>query len=169
MKALRIILLSLGALLVIFAAIFALYLISHRQGVIVNREIQHDSAKFNVLIASQGSQFKNNLVDSIVQILQDRPMSVKIVDVTNLAEINDADWHALILIHTTEKWQLQPDVKAFLDRAKDLSRIMLVTTSGDGKWRTKDYKVDIITSASANKELSPITQEIKEWLDIRLQ
>lgn len=169
MKIIKIIVLIAGGLILVLLVFFAIYLLSHRQGIIETREIINPSAKFNVLIASQGSQFKDNLVDSIVKILKERSVNVKIIDVTGLTLINESDWDALIFIHTTEKWQLQPDVKAFLDRAKDLNKIMLVTTSGDGKWKTADYRVDIITSASANKELPVITQKIKEWLDIRLQ
>jgi len=169
MKTLKICLIILGSLVVIFLLFFANYLISHRQGVITTKEVPQPSAKFNVLIASQGSSFKNSLVDNLVYILKEKPVNVKIIDVTGLDEINESDWNALILIHTTEKWQMQPDVKAFLDRAKDLTKIMLITTSGDGKWRTKDYNVDVITSASANKELSPITRQIQEWLKTRLQ
>lgn len=169
MKIIKIILLIFGGLVLILLVSFVVYLISHRQGVIATKEISQNSAKFNVLIASQGSEFKNSLVDSIVNILKDRSVNIKIIDVTGLAEINESDWNALILIHTTEKWQLQADVKAFLERTKDLNKIMLVTTSGDGKWKTADYSVDIITSASATKELPVITQKIKEWLDSRLQ
>lgn len=135
MKIIRIIVLIAGGLILVLLVFFAIYRLIHRQGIIETQEITSPSVKFNVLIASQGSQFKDNLVDSIVNILKERSVNAKIIDVTGLTLINESDWDALIFIHTTEKWQLQPDVKAFLDRAKDLNKIMLVTTSGDGKWK----------------------------------
>ncbi len=169
MKIIKTILIILAVLIAVFIIIFAIYLISHRQSVIASKEISQPSAEFKVLIASQGSPFKNTLVDSLVSMLREKPINIRIIDVTELGRINETDWNAFILIHTTEKWQLQPDVKAFLNRAKDLNNIILVATSGDGKWKTKDYDVDVITSASENKELSSITQQIRNWLNSRLK
>lgn len=168
MKVLRIIVLLLGCLLIAFIVIFSIYLYLHRQGVIETKEIRNENVNFTVLIASQGSKFKNALVDSLKNSMEKMNVNLKITDVTKLKNENPDDWNLIILIHTTEKWQLQPDVKKFLDRNKDLNKVMLITTSGDGKWKTKDYNVDIITSASEFKEIPLIKEKVLKFIGERL-
>ncbi len=168
MRVVRLFIILIGSAVVLFVALATVYLLSHRQRVISSSEIKTPGATKNVLIASQGSTFKNGLVESLRVYLQKRPYNLKIIDVTMLGEIDEADWDALVLIHTTEKWQLQPDVKKYLDRAKDLSKVVLVTTSGNGRWKTRDYKVDAITSASKKNELSSLTALIIDRIEMIL-
>ena len=79
---------------------------------------------------------------------------------TALGDINEADWHALVIINTTEAWRLQSEVKAFLDRSQHLGKIVLLSTSGDGTWKTKDYGIDALSSASRTGELSSLCSTI---------
>jgi len=118
---------------------------------------------------SQGSDFKNTLVESLIQHLKGKPVYIKVIDVTVLSEVNEDEWDGVVFIHTTERWKLQPDVKAYLNRAKDLSKVVLLTTSGSGKWKTKDYDIDAITSASKKNELSSLTAKIIARLDLILE
>uniref|UniRef100_A0A7C4TCW2 Uncharacterized protein n=1 Tax=candidate division WOR-3 bacterium TaxID=2052148 RepID=A0A7C4TCW2_UNCW3 len=158
-----------GLLMGIFLIGFIVYLNSHRQGIIETQEFFFPNAKYRVLIASQGSPFKKDLVTSLVQFLKEKPVNITVIDVTKLSTFDDSNWDAVVIIHTTERWQLQPDVRAFLNRAKDRTKIMLVTTSGSGRWKTKDYNVDILTSASRTQELSPLTQKVSDWINSRLK
>ncbi len=167
MKVLKITFLVVIILLFLFGFLFSIYLYKHRQGVIETTEIKKEEAKYKILIGSQGSVFKNALLDTLKNEIIKNNVNLKIVDVTKLKDENPEDCDAIILIHTTEKWQLQPDVKKFLDRTKDLNKVMLITTSGDGKWKTKDYNVDIITSASEFTEIPVIKEKVIKFIEVR--
>lgn len=165
MKILKKILLVIVAVVVLLIVTFGIYLYIHRQGNIKTFEAGNKNAKHHLLIASQGSDFKNMLVDGLVQNLKEKQLYIKVVDVTNLSAIDENEWDAMVFIHTTEKNELQPDVKKYLTRAKNLNKVILITTSGFGNWRTKDYKVDTITSASKKEELETLVSEILKRLD----
>ena len=165
MKALKIILIIIGSIVVLLVVLLAVYLLLNRQRVITSSEMGSPAMKQRVLIASQGSSFKDALVESLTTHLKADSVYIKVIDVTGLKDINEADWNAVVLIHTTEQWKMPPDVKACLDRAKDLGKVIVLTTSGSGEWKAKGYNVDIITSASKREELPVLTKEIISRLD----
>jgi hypothetical protein len=169
MKVLKTIIIVFAMVVFLLIVLFGIYLVTHRQGAIKPSEIVNPEANKSILIASQGSKFKNELLDSVTARLKNKPLSVKVIDVTTLHQISEADFLAIVIIHTTEKWKMPTDVMKFLDRAKDLKKIMLVTTSGAGDWKTKDYSVDVITSASARSELRVLPARISAWIDSTLE
>ncbi|MGB3480457.1 MAG: hypothetical protein WBB67_15015 [bacterium] len=168
MKILKIVLLVIGCIIFVLIILFLIYLWMNRQGVIESSEIGNPELEHKVLIASQGSGFKNALVKGLSTNLEQRQIYIKILDVTALSEVSEQDWDAVVLIHSVEMSKLQPDVKAFLDRVHDLDKVILITTSGPGTWETDDYDVDIITSASKKEELPGLTKDILRRLDVRL-
>lgn len=168
MKFLKIALIIIGSIVIVLAIIFGIYLLVNRQGVIESSEFGDPEAEKKVLIASQGSDFKNILVRGLIDHLENTSVYLKIVDVTSLDNIEVDTWDAVVLIHTTEMNRLQPDVKAYLDRVQDYGRILLIITSGPGTWKTEEYYVDVITSASKQEKLPKLTEEVKHRLDIML-
>lgn len=123
-------------------------------------EVGSPELEQKVLIASQGSEFKNALVDNLKEHPKEKSFYIKVVDVSALGEVNENEWNALVLIHTTQQNRLQPDVKEYLNRAKNLSKVILVTTSGSGEWQTENYGIDIFTSASRMNELESLVSDI---------
>lgn len=63
----------------------------------VNRR---DAPQAKVLIATQGSAFKDSIVAGIVTHLQPQPIYVKVIDVGGLKEVRETDWAAIVVIHT---------------------------------------------------------------------
>lgn len=165
MKALKIVLIVIGSIVVVFLIIFGIYLLLNIQGEAESFEVGSPELEQKVLIASQGSDFKNALVKSLTEGLKEKSIYIKVVDVSALSEVNEDEWDALVFIHTTEKSRLQSNVKEYVDRAKDLSKVMLITTSGTGKWKTEDYDIEIITSASKMDKLNSLTNNILAWLN----
>lgn len=169
MKALKITLIVIGSIIVVLVVVFGIYLFIHKQRVIEPFEVGNAETEHKILIASQGSDFKNALVESLTTHLQKKRVYIKVIDVTSLQEVNEHEWDGLVLIHSSEQWKLQPDVKAYLDRATDLDKIVVVTTSGSGDWKTKDYDVDVLTSASKSEELPSLITNILSRLDATLK
>jgi hypothetical protein len=168
MRVLKRIAIVVGVLIALILVASVVYLIINRQGVIEGFEVKSPDLEHKILIASQGSDFKNALVDSLVKHLVQKQVYIKVIDVTALSEVDEDTWDAMVFIHTTEQWKLQPDVSAYLDRAQDLSKITLVITSGSGEWRPQDYNIDVITSASRVHEIGSIVDRIMARLNLIL-
>lgn len=125
------------------------------------------SSAQRVLIATQGSPFKDSLVAGIIQHLRSRSVYISVIDVSALPSVRDSDWAAIVLIHTWEYSKPQADAKAFIDRLPDRRRIVVVTTSGSGKERISG--VDAISAASLIRDvptpLTTVTRRIDALLD----
>lgn len=168
MKALKIILIIIGAIVALLFIALVIYWLVGRQGVVESFDVGSPELEQKVLIASQGSDFKNALVESLTTHLHAK-IYIKVIDVTTLAGVDEKDWDAIVIIHTTEQWKLQPDVKKYFDRARNLNKVVLVTTSGSGDWETKDYDIETITSASKTEELPTLFNKILARLDAILK
>ncbi|MFH1038351.1 MAG: hypothetical protein V1789_06770 [PVC group bacterium] len=140
--------------------IFGVYLLVHRQRTAAHFEVNSPELEKKMLIATQGSAFKDAVVAAVVKEVGSRPIYIKVIDVSKLDGVEEDRWDAVVLIHTTEAWKLQPDVERFLSRAKDPGRVILVTTSGSGEWKADDFDVDTITSASRPAEQEPVAAAI---------
>src|SRR5512143_4031194 len=61
-------------------------------------EVNSPAAASKVLIATQGSEFKDSIVAGVIAHLQERGVYVKVVDVSALPAVREADWNAIVLI-----------------------------------------------------------------------
>lgn len=169
MKALKIVLIVIGSLIALFVITFGIYLLLNIQGKAESFEVGNPELEQKVLIASQGSDFKNVLVDSLTTHLKEKPLYIKVVDVSALGNVNEEEWDALVLIHACQQYKINPDVKKYLDKAKNLSKVILVITSGSGEWKTDEYEVDIFTSASKLNELNSLVSSILDKIKTILE
>ena len=145
--------------IVLIIAFCCYYVISNTQGVIEPFQVGNLNAEQKILIASQGSEFKNNLVSEIVNQLKDDELYLCVVDCTKLGEENVLEWDAFVIIHTTQIHGMPEEAEAFLKRIPDHSKVILVTTSGGGDEVVKGYEVDAISSASRMS----VTSKILKW------
>ena len=104
------------------------------------------SAQQRVLIATQGSDFKNAVVDGVVAELKKQPVFVKVIDVSGLGAVDASKWQVIVVLHTWESWKPPAAVKAFVDRTPDRANVIALATSGGGGEKLED--VDAIASAS---------------------
>lgn len=130
-------------------------------------EVNDPAMEEKLLIATQGSEFKDLLVLEIVEIIKERPIYIKVMDVTELAGVDEDDWNGILIVHTWEKWEPQPDALAFIRKAKKLEDIYTVSTSGNGA--EVIFGVDGISCASEVSRISKITVEITDWLEKRFK
>jgi len=162
MAILKKILIGIGALIVLFVVVFGIYLLIHVQDVAEPLEVGSPDMNKKVLIATQGSKYKNLMVDTLIARLKAEDIYISVIDISNLSEINQEDWDAEIIIHTTEGWKVPEPVKEFLDRIEKPDVVMLLITSGNGEWKPEDCKVDILTSASKVADISEKANSIEE-------
>ena len=150
-------------ILIILPVILIQGCVLHFMDVAESFEVNSPALKHRVLIATQGSEFKDAVVAGIVDHLKQQQVYIKVIDIAALPQVNEDKWNAVVVIHTWQAWKPQPDANAFLGRVNDLSKVIVLTTSGGG-----DHKIeglDVITSASVMAVISTHTLDIKNRLN----
>ena len=120
-----------------------------------------------VLVATQGSRFKDAIVAGLVENLQARPAYVKVIDVSQLPTIQEGEWNAIVLLHTWEMGQPPAAVQAFIARTQQRDKLVALTTSGSARERLQD--VDAISSASTQADVPARVAEISRRVDAILE
>lgn len=149
----------------LFIILLTVYILVNRQGVIEPYQVGNPNAEVKVLIASQGSEFKNNLVEQIINKFNDQNTYFSVVDCTSLEDKNEKEWNAVIIIHTMQIHEMPKEAKMFLSEVDDLSRIMLVSTSGGGDDMVQDFNVDAISAPSRPGKIPGIL----EWINNKME
>jgi len=121
-----------------------------------------DTAHAKVLIATQGSAFKDSVVAGVVAHLKPRAVYVKVVDVSVLPQVHEMDWDAIVVIHTWEMDKPQPDARRFVSGVQDPRKVVVLSTSGKGT-----LKMDGVDAISAASEMIDVSKHVAE-IDARL-
>ena len=150
------ILLGVGGLLLVLYFALSWYRYHYSMEVVEGFEVNMPELEQRLLIATQGSPFKKAVVTGLVEQLRQRPIYIKVIDVSLLAAVNEADWTALVLLHTWESWRPPLVVKHFLRRINVPEKVVVLTTSGSGEEKIEG--VDAIT-ASSEMEAVPVVVE----------
>jgi hypothetical protein len=129
-------------------------------------EVNAPNLEPKVLIATQGSKFKNAVVAGVIEHLKQRPAYVKVIDVTQLAQVDAAAWTAVVILHTWQSWKPQADAKAFIERTGDRHKLIVLSTSGSGEARIDG--VDAIATASVMSDAPARAAEISKRVDVLL-
>jgi protein tyrosine phosphatase (PTP) superfamily phosphohydrolase (DUF442 family) len=120
-------------------------------------------SQHHVLIATQGSDFKNAVVEGVVNDLKGKPVNIQVIDVTELLNVKVDDWDAIVMLHTWENWQAEATSKLFIEQQPNLNKIIVLTTSGDGNLKMQG--VDAITSASLLQDVTKHVDLISRRID----
>ncbi len=121
-------------------------------------EVNDPTAREHVLVATQGSAFKDAVVEGVVERLKTRPAYVKVIDVGQLSSVRESDWNAIVVLHTWEMSKPPDAVRAFFDRAASRDKLVVLATSGEGNQHVAG--VDTITSASSKSDVPARVDEI---------
>ena len=148
-KRTKIILWSLGGLVLLLCAVGTIYLIvMYEPDLERGREGGSGLPGKRLLIASSGSSFKQALLRELeTRLLADR-IPFRIIPLRELPAVDPAIYRAVVLINSCEMYKMDSRVRAFFTKYRDYSRIVLVTTSGPGTWKTKDFAIDTVSGAS---------------------
>jgi hypothetical protein len=126
-------------------------------------EVAGAAAAPRVLIATQGSDFKDAVVAEVVRHLETRQAFVRVIDVSSLSGADINEWSALVVIHTWEMGKPPAVVREFVDRAKDQGKLIVLTTSGRGDFRIEG--VDAISAASRIEDADARAAEVSTRVD----
>lgn len=117
-------------------------------------EVLVANPQHQLLIATQGSEYKDAVVAGLLAQMKGMPVSIKVIDISGLPAVDTNDWDALVILHTWEQWRAPEVVEQFIDRS-DLAvidKVIVHTTSGNGESAMDG--IDAITSASLITDVS---------------
>ncbi len=98
-------------------------------------EVNSPDFEKKLLIATQGSAFKDSITKGIVNHFKSDSIFIKVIDISSLQEIKPEDYNALVVIHTWENWKPPTVVRQFMDRTIDFhDKMVVLTTSGQGSY-----------------------------------
>jgi hypothetical protein len=139
------------------------YLKRHTMAVVSPFEVAGAATAPAVLIATQGSEFKNAVTAELVEALRRSSARVNVIDVSALERTRADDWDAIVLIHTWEMGKAPAAVTAFMQRTPKRKNLVVLTTSGEGTFKLAD--VDAISAASQMADTSARATEIMRKLE----
>jgi hypothetical protein len=127
-----------------------------------SREITVPNTRYRVLITSSSGEFKEGLIDTLIQELVADTIAVRVTRLKNLKKIKTIDYAAVVLINSCWSWDMDRNVKKFLKLYPDDRHIIVVTTSGAGNWQPKQKtkNCDAISTASQIERITPLVQDI---------
>lgn len=151
--------LVISILLLLFFAFAVWYKYEYSMYVVNERTIKNPEFEEKLLVVTQGSAFKDSITRGIVDHYQSDSVFIRIIDVSQLPEINLKDYDAMVLMHTWENWKPPMPVEDFINGLEDeRDKIIVLTTSGNGGYKMEN--VDAITGESDLERAPEFTNKI---------
>ncbi|MEO9485221.1 MAG: hypothetical protein ABJG47_17310 [Ekhidna sp.] len=166
MTVLKYILKGLGILILAFIAFSFWYTNTYSMEDIASYEINDPSLEKSVLIATQGSLYKDELVESVIDSLKSSDVYIQVIDISGLEEYYNDRWDAIVLIHTWEYSQPPKSIDSFIPQHFDPEKMLVITTSGSGEEKMEG--VDALTGASKKGEIKNHKSAILQFLENEL-
>jgi hypothetical protein len=126
-------------------------------------EVNKKENQQKILIATQGSDYKNALVKGIIDTLKTVHIYIKVIDVSILKNEYVDNYDAIVIMHTWEMTKPQTDAAQFLKDYYNPNKIFVISTSGSGEEKIEG--IDAITGASRIEEVPKHLKKILKWLD----
>jgi hypothetical protein len=127
------------------------------------KEINSQTNTKKILIATQGSEYKNDVVSAITDEFKSKSIYIKIIDVSLLGKVNPDEWNAILILHTWEVWKPEENSEKFLKKHFDSSKMFVLATSGSGDNMVDG--MDGITGASSLDLIDKDSKTIISWLN----
>ncbi|WP_106793413.1 hypothetical protein [Aquimarina sp. Aq78] len=160
-RILKIIILSI---LILFAGFWVWYEYTYSMDTVIPFEVNDSKLEIKVLIASQGSRFKDSLVQSILRHYQNDSVYFKVIDVYTMFTVNIDKWDALVIINSWEYGSPPRNVKKFIKNHPDqLDKLIILSTVGSSNIALED--IDVISGESVIEKTSEYTNIVVERLD----
>lgn len=128
-------------------------------------EINTDKHTKSILIATQGSDFKDILTMTLCDSLRKSFMHIRGIEVKDLANVDDKEWDRIIIINSFII-RLNKHVDRFINDAAEPEKILVFITSGGADWQPQpQFRVDAITSASREMYINDLVHLITDWME----
>lgn len=165
MKRSKKILISVLSIIIVFFLFAAWYQYEYSMDKVSPFQINSPETSQKLLIATQGSAFKDAINSNIINYYQDnQAIYIKVIDVEGLDDVKPENFNALVIMHTWESWKAPMPVEKFIRRlGENQEKIVVLTTSGSGTYKMKE--VDALTGESKLESVDYFTDQIIKKLD----
>ena len=117
-------------------------------------------SKSKVLIATQNTTFKQEVVSEIRNALNNNSIYIKVVDVKNLRYQGTQDFSAVVIINRALAGRPDPRVEIYIDNQPQKNKVIILTTGILDAWKPDAEGVDAMTSASVINKSDKIAKKI---------
>lgn len=154
-----------GAIAGLIVVGFTIYVILYFPRKAESFEINQANQTRSILIATQGSGFKDILVKTLCDSIGAPSLYIRGIDVRDLAEVNEIEFDKVIILNSFVI-RLNKDVERFIEQSSAPEKVLMLVTSGGADWQPcPQQKVDAITSASREVYVDELVQLIAAWTD----
>jgi hypothetical protein len=120
------------------------------------------TAKSKVLIVTQRSRFKGEVISEIKKALAENVFYIKVVDVKWLPNESVDRYSAIVILNQCMAGRPDPRVEIFIDNIQAKKKLVLLTTGRLDSWKPESPEVDAITSASTMSETGVVARTIAD-------
>lgn len=113
-----------------------------------------------VLIANQGSEFKDAVVETLQNEMDESGIAFTVQKLNTLGRVKQEEWDAIVILHAVKIGSINKNVERFFNRADDYGKVIVCTTCGEKDVVSEKYGIDSITAASEIEEVSALTRQI---------
>ncbi|MBQ0734737.1 hypothetical protein [Aquimarina celericrescens] len=141
------------SVIVLFFLFSIWYKYEYSMEVVEAYEVNTPDFDRKLLIATQGSTFKDSITNKLVNHYKSDSIFIKVIDVSSLVDIKPDEYTGIVIMHTWENWKPPFVVREFIEQTIDQrDKIVVLTTSGEGTYKMAE--VDAITGESNLEEIS---------------
>ncbi|MCK5443887.1 MAG: hypothetical protein KAJ23_18540 [Maribacter sp.] len=127
-------------------------------------EINTPDLGSTLLIATQGSIFKDAVTEGIINHYKSDSIFIKVIDVSSLENADTSNFDAMLILHTWEYGKPPEILQSFIDKNSAIkNKIVVLATSGEGSEKMEN--VDAIAGESLVKDVPFYTDKIIQKLD----
>ena len=156
----------MGFILLLVAFAFW-YRITYSMEMAENKGINSPALSTKILIATQGSDFKDAIVTNIINFYKKDSVYIKTMDVSQLQNVDPSVYKAVVILHTWEYGKPPQSVTQFIhENLTDKQKMIVFTSSGAGD--NKIAGVDAMAGESIIENASDISDEIIEKIETLL-
>lgn len=126
------------------------------------RELGDPALDRRILIASRDTDFKIEVARMIAESFAGEPAYMRFTGIEMLKDEDPEDYDAVVVMTSCIAWGIEAKVDDFLSKHGDSGNIVLLVTSGDGKWRPEPEgrRFDAIATASVKADAGKAAAEV---------
>jgi len=158
---------ALGIRYLLFAALMVIIFSSCSRN-IKETTINNLNASHKIVIASNGSDFRDSIRERIIKKYSDN-CYIEVINLDKLQTVEYDRYDAILVMDAIIAWGgFNPEMRNYIDSLNDKKKVVLFLSAGDEELKYSYKGVDAISSASVVEEEDKVVKEIIGKIDMLL-
>ena len=130
--------------------------------------INNLNASHKIVIASNGSDFRDGIRDKVIKKYSEN-CYIEVINLDKLKTVDYERYDAILVMDAIIAWGgFNPEMKNYIDSLNDKKKVVLFLSAGDEELKYSYNGVDAISSASVIEEEDKVVKEITGKIDMLL-